>query len=229
MNECLRCGYEWKPRCEERVKQCPQCKSPSWDKPKASAKEAEQAHADVAREIRSGRLAPQPCEVCGEKAIAHHDDYSKPLEVKWLCHKHHRERHVNVCGVLMQAGINLRHISAELHQKLNVRAATEKVTLESLCVRFLWQGLDQPGGPDGISEVADNDPKGATGRKGKRAPVPVLQKAKGDKKRLHPVQPVRGELEQGGRHQQGPSHDGHQTYPAGDQQWCSTCQLYFEV
>lgn len=38
----------------------------------------------------------KPCEVCGEiKVEAHHDDYSKPLEVKWLCIKHHKELHRN--------------------------------------------------------------------------------------------------------------------------------------
>lgn len=32
--------------------------------------------------IRNGRLLRQPCEVCGKgKAQAHHDDYSKPLDV----------------------------------------------------------------------------------------------------------------------------------------------------
>jgi len=40
--------------------------------------------------VRDGRLIKQPCEVCGEKkAQAHHDDYSKPLDVRWLCRKHH--------------------------------------------------------------------------------------------------------------------------------------------
>lgn len=44
--------------------------------------------------IRDGRLIRQPCEVCGaEKVEAHHDDYSKPLEVRWLCRKHHLEHH----------------------------------------------------------------------------------------------------------------------------------------
>jgi len=38
--------------------------------------------------------------------------------------------------------LNLRHLSEELHKLLKVRAATEGVTIESLCVRFLWQGLD---------------------------------------------------------------------------------------
>lgn len=39
-------------------------------------------------------LTRQPCEVCGsEKAQAHHDDYSKPLDVRWLCTTHHAEWH----------------------------------------------------------------------------------------------------------------------------------------
>lgn len=44
--------------------------------------------------VRSGRLARKPCEVCGEfPSQAHHDDYSKPLDVLWLCTVHHGERH----------------------------------------------------------------------------------------------------------------------------------------
>lgn len=43
--------------------------------------------------VRSGKLTPLPCRVCGEKAQAHHDDYSLPLAVIWLCPLHHGERH----------------------------------------------------------------------------------------------------------------------------------------
>jgi len=45
--------------------------------------------------VRSGKLVPQPCErqPCDQKAQAHHEDYSKPLDVNWLCFKHHREHH----------------------------------------------------------------------------------------------------------------------------------------
>lgn len=44
----------------------------------------------VTRAVKSGRLVKQPCEVCGLTAVqAHHDDYSKPLDVRWLCITHH--------------------------------------------------------------------------------------------------------------------------------------------
>jgi hypothetical protein len=47
--------------------------------------------------IRQGVLIRLPCEVCStdEDVQAHHDDYEKPLEVRWLCRKHHREHHNN--------------------------------------------------------------------------------------------------------------------------------------
>jgi ribosomal protein S27AE len=44
--------------------------------------------------IKSGKLIRKPCEICGElKVQAHHDDYSKTYDVRWLCWKHHREFH----------------------------------------------------------------------------------------------------------------------------------------
>jgi len=52
------------------------------------------AHGIVAYKVKIGELIKSPCEVCGkEKSEAHHDDYEKPLEVRWLCRKHHAEHH----------------------------------------------------------------------------------------------------------------------------------------
>lgn len=45
--------------------------------------------------IYAGLLIKQPCEKCGDPEVeAHHDDYSKPLVVRWLCTTHHAEHHV---------------------------------------------------------------------------------------------------------------------------------------
>lgn len=49
--------------------------------------------------IRRGELIKQPCEVCGaEKVDAHHDDYDKPLDIRWLCRIHHVEVHMKARG-----------------------------------------------------------------------------------------------------------------------------------
>lgn len=47
--------------------------------------------------IRGGTLKRLPCERCGdEKSEAHHDDYDKPLKVRFLCGKHHKEHHTKM-------------------------------------------------------------------------------------------------------------------------------------
>lgn len=54
-------------------------------------------HHKVHFALLTGKLTRLPCEVCGTlKVHAHHEDYSKPLDVKWLCAKHHSERHVEI-------------------------------------------------------------------------------------------------------------------------------------
>lgn len=46
----------------------------------------------VSNAIRDGKLFKTACAVCGNiKVEGHHEDYSKPLEVIWLCRKHHVE------------------------------------------------------------------------------------------------------------------------------------------
>jgi len=65
------------------------------------------AHAKVQAALRIGALVrPESCEACQSpwdkaipktKPLAHHDDYNKPLEVRWLCTKCHYAWHeVNV-------------------------------------------------------------------------------------------------------------------------------------
>lgn len=56
------------------------------------------AHNLVAYAKAVGKLVPQPCEECGAaQAHAHHEDYSKPLEVRWVCQLcHNRHHHLGV-------------------------------------------------------------------------------------------------------------------------------------
>lgn len=54
------------------------------------------AHVLTGNAIKYGKLIKQPCEVCGVLEVdAHHDDYTKPMEVRWLCRVHHAEHHKN--------------------------------------------------------------------------------------------------------------------------------------
>lgn len=53
-----------------------------------------------AREItntakKRGLLKPKPCVVCGSitNIHAHHPNYTKPLEIEWLCPQHHTDLH----------------------------------------------------------------------------------------------------------------------------------------
>lgn len=57
-------------------------------------KETNYAKDKVRDAIKSGKLIKKSCEVCGnEKVQAHHDDYNKPLEIRWLCRRCHSEWH----------------------------------------------------------------------------------------------------------------------------------------
>ena len=53
------------------------------------------AHNIVNNAVRDEKLFPLPCEECfsTHDLHAHHDDYAKPLNIRWLCSKHHREWH----------------------------------------------------------------------------------------------------------------------------------------
>lgn len=51
------------------------------------------ARNQVSIAVKKGTLKKEAC-ICGEtKVQAHHGDYKRPLDVIWLCHKHHSEVH----------------------------------------------------------------------------------------------------------------------------------------
>ena len=61
------------------------------------------ARSKVWSAIRDGQLErPDACEDCGctdQTLQAHHEDYSKPLDVIWLCFQCHRKRHGQIVEI----------------------------------------------------------------------------------------------------------------------------------
>lgn len=54
------------------------------------------ARSDLNHAVNQGKIFRQTCLKCGaEKTEAHHQDYTKPLNVMWLCDYHHHQIHKN--------------------------------------------------------------------------------------------------------------------------------------
>lgn len=65
-------------------------------KDKAATKTQAAARSAVYNALNAGTLKQGDCAECGAfPTEAHHENYNKPLEVIWLCKKHHEERHHN--------------------------------------------------------------------------------------------------------------------------------------
>ena len=61
--------------------------------------------------IRANLLDKQDCEQCGSKIYihAHHDDYLKPFNIRWLCAAHHSQWH-KLNGEGMNGSIQLEEL-----------------------------------------------------------------------------------------------------------------------
>lgn len=64
----------------------------------------------VGNALRDGRLLKEPCLLCGSPYVhAHHEDYSQPLNVIWLCPRHHHLGHS-----VLSRGVPAKEIDPEL-------------------------------------------------------------------------------------------------------------------
>ena len=53
------------------------------------------AHQKVYIALKTGKLIKEDCVICGGfKTEAHHSDHYIPLDILWLCKKHHTEKHI---------------------------------------------------------------------------------------------------------------------------------------
>jgi hypothetical protein len=56
----------------------------------ADNREKAAAEATARQAVRTGQLVREPCLFCEKPTVhAHHHDYTKPLDVTWLCKDHH--------------------------------------------------------------------------------------------------------------------------------------------
>lgn len=82
-------------------KESPECRirrATLWEKNKKTrAEKYHSAHYKTANAIRDGKLIKQCCQQCQSSGPihAHHEDYSKPLDVVWLCKTCHYTYHKN--------------------------------------------------------------------------------------------------------------------------------------
>ncbi len=100
--ECRHCGAMFERTLSQRARRiwkCGKCRNVITRRKSQRLERAAhplkfRARDTVKRAVKSGRLIPKPCQSCGEvKSHAHHSDYSKPLDVEWLCHPCHELRH----------------------------------------------------------------------------------------------------------------------------------------
>ena len=79
------------------------------------------AHVILNNRLKRGLVKKEKCLKCGNKnSQAHHEDYSKPLKVKWLCAKCHAFRHKVIeikLGCKHETKIINRH--AQSHRRSN--------------------------------------------------------------------------------------------------------------
>lgn len=80
-------GKEWQKNNPDKVKESAR----KWER---NNPDKRSSHRKVLWAVSSGKLKKEKCKICGKSEVdAHHEDYSKPLEVIWLCRRHHKELH----------------------------------------------------------------------------------------------------------------------------------------
>src|ERR1017187_2452927 len=93
--------------------------------------------------IRGEVTRPKTCEKChtkpkGKRRLhGHHEDYSAPLKIIWLCAGCHRK--VHCLGIIIYN--KLIKIPNDLHQALRIRAAKAGVTIQALVTALPRNGL----------------------------------------------------------------------------------------
>lgn len=103
MGICRGCGVEFKKAMPHQVACSRTCMKKGSHKRLSKEQKAKYEKKKQSRDsvkIRCREIAkynfptPEPCEACGAQATdRHHDNYNKPLEIRWLCSTCHKLWH----------------------------------------------------------------------------------------------------------------------------------------
>lgn len=102
--ECTKARVRLRARLDETVREYDRARASNPNRRALAARiarrwreqkpEGYKAHYLVSNAVRDGRLKKEPCLFCGQENVhAHHRDYTKPLEVVWLCPRCHNRLH----------------------------------------------------------------------------------------------------------------------------------------
>ncbi len=123
--------------------------------------------------LATGKLKREPCKVCSAaKVDAHHENYDKPLEVAWLCRKHHFQRHKEIGRALVDnrgakgregvKSLNIRDFPEDLMLELKLEAISLNLSLREYVMGLLTDTVLRKAGGDAYKELrADMDGGGA--------------------------------------------------------------------
>lgn len=117
--------------------------------------------------IRTGAIKRGCCEICGKpNADGHHDDYSKPFTVRWLCRTHHIKEHARLRKI---SGIKI--VRRAPRERINVLSVQD---IKNLMTRNDYSESDLASRV-GVSEITvrrwlgdENKPQGAAAKSLKR-------------------------------------------------------------
>lgn len=100
------------------------------------------AHRTVTAAIKNGTLVRPPrCERCGVQSRrtlhAHHDDYGKPLEVRWYCCTCHRHVHAGVPLFMPPVSMQIDQFTYLALERAATKGRGPAYLIKELVARFL--------------------------------------------------------------------------------------------
>lgn len=112
--------------------------------------ERRKARETVKQALYKGILKKEPCVVCGvDKVQAHHPDYSKPIDIIWLCPSHHKQVDLGIIKLMKLgtkkfglAGANAKWSNYRDHL---IKEVSKLVTKQELDFYLVVEPFTKPG------------------------------------------------------------------------------------